>query len=168
MKMLPGIVISIVFAYGLACGTAPKAPQDPNTAWTVTEVHLLTNEFVRQCTGSDADWVTAFVDETQRRPVMRVRGLKNDTNEDLDTSPIMDTLTEAFQLNAAVEVARSNVAADVMLIGDLSVIIEPISNDAGWGMRKRYIGNLAVIELPRGREICRSRGDVVIQIDDVE
>ncbi|MEE8410057.1 MAG: hypothetical protein V3T05_10650 [Myxococcota bacterium] len=167
MKVLAGIIVAVLFGYGLACGSAPEAPPDPNNAWTVTEIHLLTNDFVRRCAG-EADWIAAFVDESRRRPVLRVRGLKNNTREDIDSTPIMDTLTEAFRLNAAVHVAPSNVVADVMLLGDLSVIIEPTANDAGWGMVKRYVGNLAVIELPSGRELCGARGDVAIQIDDVE
>lgn len=161
------ILLIAALACLIACGSESDPVKVSGRSWTVTEAHLLAHDFIARC-ADRAEWPTAFVHENLRRPVLRVRGLVNETSEAFDETLLIEMITESFADNITIAIESAEVSADFMLSGTLALHIEPTVNDAGYGMVKRYIAELEVVEVPSGRPVCTATGDLAFVVDDFD
>ena len=129
------------------------------------ELHLLTHAFVRNCV-DDPAWVDAFVADAGRKPIVRVRGLTNQTGEDLYTGQITGTVERALVEGEQVHVAPATVEADFMLQGSIKVTTAWSVVDGADETLRRYSDQLTVVTVPAGDVVCTGGGAVSRQ-DDV-
>jgi hypothetical protein len=137
-----------------ACKTTSRSAQ-----LSLSEVHQLTQSFVSTCI-RDADWAVSFEREHARSPVLRVRDLVNETQDDIDTAAIVSLLTEAFRVSGSVRVASCSWGADFTLSGTLSRDLDHLASGVGADHR-RYIGRIAVSAVEDGRPVCAASGALV-------
>lgn len=124
--------------------------QDLSGYWNDTDARIVSNDLAEQLT--DSSWYNRFIQENDRKPVIIIGSIRNNTDEHIDTSIISKKLEISLintgkvlsvansserkeirderddqQINASIDSAKNignETAADFMLRGDIKTIVD--------------------------------------------
>lgn len=124
--------------------------QDLSGYWNDTDARIVSNDLAKQLT--DSSWYNRFIQENDRKPVIIIGSIRNNTDEHINTSIISKKLEISLintgkvlsvansserkeirderddqQINASIDSAKNignETAADFMLRGDIKTIVD--------------------------------------------
>ena len=150
-------VTPLVFWCLLSLSGCHEPGQAPQHAWSVSESHLLAQNFVQRC-AQNGTWVSGFLKQHQRKAIVRVRGIVNHTGKSLNTRLLAQDLAASLELRQPIRVAPATVPADFLLQGDLHLSTDMLMADESNGALQHYRIKIEIITLPTGEPVCTAMG----------
>lgn len=122
MKRAAALTIVVLVSFSMvACGGRQKSRSvsrvDANTQtdlsgkWNDTDAKLVSAALIKQC--FEAGWLPSFVDEEDRKPAVRVRGVVNKTDEHIDAQVFIKNIERAMINSGKVKVLAQDTASEL-------------------------------------------------------